>query len=66
MLPFHLFTCASLALHRSRLTFVFVIELSRNSGLALDVDGGVKTVSAKIDQYPFNDSAWQQWIFKAP
>jgi hypothetical protein len=36
-----------------------------NSGLALDVDGGVTTAGAEIDQYTYNGNSWQQWIFTA-
>jgi hypothetical protein len=38
---------------------------SVNSGLALDVDGGVTTAGAEIDQYTYNGNSWQQWIFTA-
>jgi hypothetical protein len=36
---------------------------SVNSGLALDIVGGVKTVGAKIDQNAYQGNAWQQWTF---
>lgn len=37
-----------------------------NSGLALEVVGGSKTVGAGIDQNPYGSNAWQQWVFQAP
>jgi hypothetical protein len=40
--------------------------LNVNSGLALDVDGGGKTVGEAIDQYPYKGNAWQQWKFNTP
>lgn len=35
------------------------------SGMALDIDGALKTNQTDLDQYPYQANAWQQWSFQA-
>jgi hypothetical protein len=35
--------------------------INRNSGLALDVAGGVTTSGSDVDQYTYQGKSWQQW-----